>query len=148
MLSSLQSPCFFHLLKVKTLKLSTAKPNISLGKCHIALENMWVIFKYLLILISKVRRLLMISISLDHEIFAPCFHPQICSRVPCFIVYGNLNRICILLLCENCLNLNYIVLVHSAFQVYHILLLLYPIILFILGSLILKIQLKILIYLL
>ena len=65
-----------------------------------------------------------------------------------FIVYGKLNRICILLLCENCLNLNYVELVLSAFQVYHILLLFYLIILFILGSLILKIQLKILIYLL
>ena len=31
-----------------------AKLKISLGKCHIALENMWVIFKYLLILISNI----------------------------------------------------------------------------------------------
>ena len=31
-----------------------AKSNISLGKCHIALENMWAIFKYLLILISDI----------------------------------------------------------------------------------------------
>ena len=29
-----------------------AKSRISLGKCHIALENMWVIFTYCLILIS------------------------------------------------------------------------------------------------
>ena len=41
-----------------------------------------------------------------------------------FIVYGNLNRIYILLLCENYINLNYVELVHSAFQVYYILLLL------------------------
>ena len=34
-----------------------------------------------------------------------------------FIVYGNLNRICILLLCKNCINLNYVELVHGAFQV-------------------------------
>ena len=27
---------------------------ISLGKCHFALENMWIIFKYLLILISSI----------------------------------------------------------------------------------------------
>ena len=47
--------CFFSVLKL--LRLSMAKSKISLGKCHIALENMWVIFKYLLILISKVRRL-------------------------------------------------------------------------------------------
>ena len=31
-----------------------AKSKISLGKCHIALENMWVIIKYLLILISNI----------------------------------------------------------------------------------------------
>ncbi|RAX29056.1 UNVERIFIED_CONTAM: hypothetical protein DQE83_28825, partial [Escherichia coli] len=43
----------------------------------------------------------------------------------------NLNRICILLLCENCISLNYVELVHSAFQVYYILLLLYMIILLI-----------------
>ena len=35
-----------------------------------------------------------------------------------FIVYGNSNRICTLLLCENCINLNHVELVHSAFQVY------------------------------
>ena len=37
-----------------------------------------------------------------------------------FIVYGNLNRICILPLCESCINLKYVELVHSAFQVYYI----------------------------
>ena len=37
--------------------------------------------------------------------------PRICSSVSWFIVYGNLNRICILLLCENCINVNYVVLV-------------------------------------
>ena len=31
-----------------------AKSKISVGKCHIALENMWVIFKYILILISNI----------------------------------------------------------------------------------------------
>ena len=31
-----------------------AKSNISLGECHIALENMWVIFRYLLILTSNI----------------------------------------------------------------------------------------------
>ena len=46
------------------------------------------------------------------------------SVSPSFIIYGNLNRICILLLCENCINLNYVELVHSDFQVYYILLLL------------------------
>ena len=49
--------------------------------------------------------------------------PWICSSVSEFIVYGNLNRICILLLCENCINLNYVELVHNNFQDYYILLL-------------------------
>ena len=31
-----------------------AKLKISLGKCHSALENIWVIFKYLLVLISNI----------------------------------------------------------------------------------------------
>ena len=39
--------------------------------------------------------------------------------------YGNSNRICILLLCENCIHLNYVELIHSAFQVYYIILLCY-----------------------
>ena len=34
-----------------------------------------------------------------------------------------LNRICILLLCDNCINLNYVELVHSTLQVYYIALL-------------------------
>ena len=49
----------------------------------------------------------------------------ICSNVSWFIIYGNLNRICILLLCEKCVNLNYVELVHGTFQVYYILLFLY-----------------------
>ena len=66
----------------------------------------------------------------------------------CLLVYGNLNRICILLLCENCINLNYVELVHSAFQVYYILLLFCLFILLIFESLILKFQLKLTLYLL
>ena len=31
-----------------------AKSKTSLGKCHTVLENMWVTFKYLLILISSI----------------------------------------------------------------------------------------------
>ena len=48
----------------------------------------------------------------------------ICSSVTQFVVGDNenLNRICILLLCENCINLNYVELVHGAFQVYYMLL--------------------------
>ena len=56
--------------------------------------------------------------------------------------------ICILLLCENYINLNCIELIHSAFQVYYILLLLCIFIPLIFESLILKLQLKSLIYLL
>ena len=53
MLSSLQSTLvFFSLLTL--LRLSMTKSKISPGKCHTALENMWVIFKYLLILISNI----------------------------------------------------------------------------------------------
>ena len=114
----------------------------------------------------------MISILSDHEVFAPCFlsldmfqcHSVgkesacnagdpgsipglICSSVSWFIVYGKLNRICILLLCENCINLNYVELVHSAFQVYYILLLFCISILLIFENFILKLELKILIYL-
>ena len=39
----------------------------------------------------------------------------------CLLVYGNLTRICILLLCENCKNFNSVELVHSAFQLYYVL---------------------------
>ena len=132
-----------------------AKLNISLDKCHIAIENIWVIFKYHLIMISNIisewyeNRLCMISIPLHHEIiFYLVLCPRICSIVSWFIVYGNLNRICILHLCENCINLNYVELVHDAFWVYYILLLFCLFILLIFKSLLLKLQPKILIYLL
>ena len=65
---------------------------------------------------------------------------------PWYIVYGNLNRICILLWCENCINLNYVELVHSAFQVYYPLLFFCLFIILIFKSLILKLQLKFLTY--
>ena len=44
--------CLFGFLTL--LRLSMAKSKMYLGKCHIALENMWDIFKYVLILISKL----------------------------------------------------------------------------------------------
>ena len=73
--------------------------------------------------------------------------PWICSSVSWLIVYGNLNRICILLLSENCINLKICVeLVHRAFQEYYILLLFCLLILELIESLILKLQLKIFIY--
>ena len=75
-------------------------------------------------------------------------HPWICSSVSWFIVYRNLNRICILLVCENYINFNYVEMVHSAFQVYYILLLSHLFRLLIIESLTLKLQLKIFIYLL
>ena len=40
--------CIFFCL-LTSFRLSIAKSKISLGKCHLALENMWVGFKYLLI---------------------------------------------------------------------------------------------------
>ena len=40
------------------------------------------------------------------------------GELPSFTVYGNLDRICILLLCEKCIDHNYVELIHSAFQVY------------------------------
>ena len=59
----------------------------------------------------------MISIPLDGESFAPCFMPL--DVFQCLLIYS----LCILLLRENCINLNYVELVNSAFQVYEILLL-------------------------
>ena len=55
------------------------------------------------------------TLYVSHETFAPCFTS--CSSVSWLIVYGNLNKICILLLCENCISLNYVELVHNSFQV-------------------------------
>ena len=72
----------------------------------------------------------------------------VCSSVSWFRVYENLNRICILLLYENWINLNYVELVHSALGVFYILLLFCLFVLLIFESLKLKPQLKILIYLL
>ena len=71
--------------------------------------------------ISQVRILERVAISFSKThcaIFKNCMiHlalcPWICSSVSWFIVYGNLNRMCIELLCENCINLNYTELVHS-----------------------------------
>ena len=64
------------------------------------------------------------------------------SSVSWFIVYGNLNKICILLLCENYINLNHVELVCSAFQVSYILLFFYLFILLIFESLTLKLPTK------
>ena len=64
----------------------------------------------------------MILIPLDHEFLYLVFTSLDISSVSLFIVYGNLNRICILLLSENCINLKYVELVHCIFQVYDILL--------------------------
>ena len=53
---------------------------------------------------------------------------------------------CILLLGENCINLNYVESVRGTFQVYYIFLLFCMFILLIFESLMLKLQLKTLIY--
>ena len=88
------------------------------------------------------------SIPLDHKILYPVICPWICSSISWFIVYGNLNRISNLLLCANYINLNYVELGHCAFPVYYILLLFCLFTLLIFESLILKLQLKLLTYLL
>ena len=95
----------------------------------------------------------MISIPLDQEIFAPVLCPWICFSVSWFIALGNLNRICIQQLCENCINLNYIELVHiilyePIISFYYIILHFCLSILLIFESFILKLQVKVLIYLL
>lgn len=45
---------FFLFSLLTLLRLSKAKSNVSLGKGHIALENMWFIFNYLSTLISNI----------------------------------------------------------------------------------------------
>ena len=111
MLSSLQSPSvFFSFLTL--LRLSMAKSKFFFGKCHIELENIWVTFKYLLILISKIspqwweNRLydfnaFILTMKFLHLVLCS----WICSSVSWFTVYRNLNRICIVVLCENHLSL-------------------------------------------
>ena len=121
MLCCLQSPCFFDLLTL--LRLSMAKSKIALGKCHIALENMWVIFTYLSILICNIIPLItdsMILIPLDHEKFAPCFMSLDMFQ---YLLVNSLWKLeFVSYLRENYVNLNYVDLVHSAFQAYYILL--------------------------
>ena len=60
-----------------------AKSKISPGKCHIALENVWVIFKYLMILISN--KLTMIKEQTLYNFNMKFLHlvlcPWICSSV-------------------------------------------------------------------
>ena len=134
---------------LSSLRLSVAKSKISLGKYHVAFEKMWVTFKHFLIFENdseKGNRLRRIAIPSNHGIFAPSYMSL--DMLKCLLVYRNLNRICILLLCENSINLNHVELVHSVFQVYYIILLLCIFILLIFENLILKLQLKILIYLL
>ena len=86
---------------------------------------------------------------LDHEIFAPGFMSlDMFQCLLVFIDYGDLNKTYILLFCENCMNPNYVELVHGAFQVSCIFVLFCILILLIFESLILKLQLKILLFLL
>ena len=58
----------------------------------------------------------MISKLLDHEIFAPCFMSL--DIFQCLLVYSlweHEQNLYPSVLCENCINLNYVELVHSAF---------------------------------
>ena len=48
-----------------------AKSKISPGKCHIALEIMWFIFKYLLIMISKIIPVIRKQTLYDFNTFRP-----------------------------------------------------------------------------
>ena len=82
---------FFFFSLITLLRLSVAKWNISLGKCHIALGNMWVIFKFfwywfLTEFHSDKRTDCMISIPSDHETFAPCFTSRDMSSASWFII--------------------------------------------------------------
>ena len=90
----------------------------------------------------------MISIPLDHEIFAPCFMSL--DMFQCLLVYSlwELEQNLYPTVVWKLHNLNDVELVHGAFQVYYILLLFCLFILLTFESLILKLQLKILIYLL
>ena len=91
---------FFLFSLLTLLRLSKSKSNVSLGKGHIALENMWFILKYLCVLSSKI----MIR---THSVWFQYFKtmkflhlvlcPWIYSSVSWFIAYGNMNRIYILL---------------------------------------------------
>ena len=59
----------------------------------------------------------MISIPLDHEIFVNCFmYLDMVHYLLVYIVYRNLNRICILLLYENYINLNDVEFIHMFFR--------------------------------
>ena len=73
----------------------------------------------------------------DLNTFRPC---NFCTLFSVLIVYGNLNRICILLLCECCINLNYAEMVNGAFQVYYILILSCLFLLLIFDSFILRLS--------
>ena len=65
----------------------------------------------------------MTSTPLDHEISVPgLMSLDMFQRLLVYSLYRNLNRICILLLCENSANLNYAELAHSTFQISYFLL--------------------------
>ena len=53
MLSLLKSPSVFF-QSSNFIEAFNSLSKVSLGKCHIALENMWVIFKYFFTLISNI----------------------------------------------------------------------------------------------
>ena len=109
---------------------------------------MWVIFTYLSILICNIIPLItdsMILIPLDHEKFAPCFMSLDMFQ---YLLVNSLWKLeFVSYLRENYVNLNAIGLVCGAFQVYCILLLFCISILLIFENFILKLELKILIYL-
>ena len=68
-----------------------AKSKISLGKCHIAFEDMWIISKYLLYWSLNIipqweeNRRYMITTPLHHKIFTPCFMSL--DMPQCLLIY-------------------------------------------------------------
>ena len=89
----------------------------------------------------------MSSIPLDHEIFAPCFMSLDVSMSPSLQSMGTVIDF-VSYWYVNFMNFNYAELLHGTFQIHYILLLFCIFILLIFESLILKLQLKILLYLL
>ena len=109
---SVISLCVFFSLLI-LLRLSMAKSKMSLGKCHVALENMWIffsnIFSYWLLTWFHSGKRTDSAWFQDFQILK-VLHLVLCSWIcssdSWFIVYGDSNNICVLLLCENCINLN------------------------------------------
>ena len=139
-------PLFLSLLTL--LGLSVATSETSFGRCHTELENMWavnVFYHWFLTQFHIDKRQTMISTPLDVETFTLFYVPGCVPVSSSLLSMWTLNRMSILLLYENCMNLNYFEWIHSAFQVSTVSCF-FCIFLLTFESLILKFQLKILIW--